>query len=288
SRPNPFQRFKHQTGTLLHPTDGSFAFAFTDWNGDGSQDLIAIKKRGTGTGSIEVHIFSGATNFQNLLLTTGTPLPETADDDTYAFALVDWNRDGRPDLFAVQKKKTDSGTTEINIFSGASNFQEGLLRKVATRLPETDENTDFVVADWSGDGKPDLVAIHKRFTDTRLTEVQILAGKSNFEDEILRVGTRLRETDANWAFAATKWQGGSSLDLVCINRAGQSSTEVGILSGKSLFQEFLVSGSTALQRTDATFDFVVADWDGKGRPELVAVKKSGTGTRSTEVHVLGE
>ncbi|KAK0619561.1 hypothetical protein B0T14DRAFT_566399 [Immersiella caudata] len=285
---SPFKRFKFQTGTLLHPTDATFAFAITDWNGDGVQDLVAIKKSGTGTGSTEVHIFSGASNFRNLLLTAGTPLPET--DETYDFALADWNGDGRPDLFAIQKSKTESGTTEVNILSGASNFQDWLLRKSVVYLPETDENTAFVLADWSGDGKPDLMAVKKRFTDTRLTEVEILSGKSTFQESVLRIGINLGETDANWSFAATKSGslGSSRLDLVCINRAGQKSTEVGILSGRSLFQEFLVNGSTALPRTDATFDFVVADRDRNGRPDLVAIKKSGTDTRSTEVHVLGE
>ncbi|WP_208921653.1 hypothetical protein [Streptomyces capitiformicae] len=44
---------------------------------------------------------------------------------------------------------------------------------------------------------------------------------------------------------------------------------------------------TALHETDATFDFGLADWDRDGRPDLVALKKSNTGTNSTEVHILG-
>ncbi|MFF4161562.1 hypothetical protein [Streptomyces sp. NPDC001678] len=37
---------------------------------------------------------------------------------------------------------------------------------------------------------------------------------------------------------------------------------------------------------DRTFEFSVADWNRDGRPDLLAIKKSGTGTNSTEVHIL--
>jgi hypothetical protein len=37
--------------------------------------------------------------------------------------------------------------------------------------------------------------------------------------------------------------------------------------------------------TSDTFDFAMTDWD-VGGPDLVAIKKSNTGTRSTEVHIL--
>ena len=37
---------------------------------------------------------------------------------------------------------------------------------------------------------------------------------------------------------------------------------------------------------DSTFAFTVTNWDRNGRPDIAAIKKSGTGTGSTEVHVL--
>lgn len=46
-------RFRRQTGTALHETDDSFAFVALS-NGD----LMAIKKRGTGTHTTEVHILT--------------------------------------------------------------------------------------------------------------------------------------------------------------------------------------------------------------------------------------
>ena len=109
----PFDRFILQTGTALHETDDSFAFAITDWDGDGVPDLVAIKKRATGTNSTEVHILSGASNLQQFILQTGTALHET--DDSFAFAITDWDGDGRPDLVAIKKRATGTNSTEVHV-----------------------------------------------------------------------------------------------------------------------------------------------------------------------------
>ncbi|RFU81390.1 beta transducin [Trichoderma arundinaceum] len=225
-----FQEPILQTGTALHNTDGAFDFAITDWNGDGRPDLVAIKKSNTGSNSTEVHILSGASRFQEFILQTGTALHNT--DDTFNFAITDWNGDGRPDLVAIKKSNTGSNSIEVHILSGASKFQKFILQTgTALRNTEDDDMFDFIVTDWTGDGRPDLVAIKKSNT-------------------------------------------------------GSNSTEVHILSGASKFQEFIMQTGTALRNTDDTFDFVMTDWNGNGRPDLVAVKKSRTGSNSTEVHIF--
>ncbi|MCC3776489.1 VCBS repeat-containing protein [Streptomyces sp. UNOB3_S3] len=86
-----------------------------DWDRDGRPDLLAIKKSGTGTNSTEVHVLSGASNYQRFILQTGTALHET--DRTFAFSVADWNRDGRPDLVAIKKSNTGTNSTEVHILS---------------------------------------------------------------------------------------------------------------------------------------------------------------------------
>jgi hypothetical protein len=112
----PFQSYIIQTGTPLHETDGTFDFVMGDWNQDGRPDLIAIKKSKTGSNSTEVHILSGASNFQDFILHTSTPLHEM--DDTFDFVMGDWNPRGRPYLIAIKKSKTGSNSTEVHILSG--------------------------------------------------------------------------------------------------------------------------------------------------------------------------
>ncbi|KAM0469473.1 hypothetical protein ACHAPX_010494 [Trichoderma viride] len=281
-----FQEPILQTGTALHNTDDTFDFAMTDWNGDGRPDLVAIKKSNTGSNSAEVQILSGASRFQELILQTGTALHNT--DNTFDFAMTDWNGNGGPpDLVAIKKSSTGSNSTEVHILSGASKFQESILQ-TETALHNTDNTFNFAMTDWNGDGRPDLVAIKKSNTGLKSTEVHILSGASNFQQFILRTGTALHNTDDTFNFIVTDWTGDRRPDLVAIKKSntGLNSTEVHILSGASNFQEFIMQTGTALYNTDNTFDFKITDWNGNGRPDLVAIKKSRTGSNSTEVHIL--
>jgi len=281
----PFIRFVHQSGTALHETDQTFAFAVADWDRDGLPDLVAIKKSNTGTHSTEVHVLSGASGFQQFVVQTGTALHET--DQTFAFAMADWDRDGTPDLVAIKKSNTGTHSTEVHVLSGASGFQQFVLQ-TGTALHETDQTFDFALTDWDGDGIPDLVAIKKSNTGTHSTEVHVLSGASGFQQFILQTGTALHETDQTFAFAMTDWDRDGKPDLVAIKKSntGTHSTEVHVLSGASGFQQFLLQTGTALHETDQTFAFGLQDWDRDGVPDLVAVKQSNTGTSSTEVHVL--
>jgi hypothetical protein len=228
--------------------------------------------------------FAGS-DFSEFVLQTGTGLQET--DDTFKFLVADWNRDGKPDLLAVKKSGTASRNTEMHILSGASNFKNYILQTM-TALSETSADFDFAVADWNGDGFLDLIVTKKRNTGTRTTEVHVLSGKSNFSDFILQTGTALPETDDTFAFAMGDWNGDGTPDLFAVKKSGTGSntTEIHILGGKSNFGSYLLQTGTALPETDSTFDFAVTDWNGDGKPDVVAVKKSRTASNSTEVHVL--
>ncbi|RYC78783.1 hypothetical protein BFJ63_vAg18343 [Fusarium oxysporum f. sp. narcissi] len=280
-----FQSWILHTGTPLHETDNTFQFTFTDWNGDGRPDLVAIKKSKTGTKSTEVHILSGASNFQSWILQTGTPLHET--DDTFQFMVTDWNGDGRPDLVAIKKSKTGTKSTEVHILSGASNFQSWILQ-TGTPLHETDDTFQFMVTDWNGDGRPDLVAIKMSKTGTNSTEVHVLSGASNFQSWILQTGTALHETDEQYQFIIADWKGRGRQDLVVVNKGkpGADSTEVYTLSGFSNYQNYTLKTKTGLHRTDGGFEFAMVNWNGTGNSDLVAIKKRVTGSNSTEVHIL--
>ena len=44
--------------------------------------------------------------------------------------------------------------------------------------------------------------------------------------------------------------------------------------------------STGLHETGSRFTFCVGDYNGDGTPDLYAIKKSGTSSKKTEVHIL--
>lgn len=280
-----FQNYILQTGSGLHQTDHNFAFAMSDWDRDGRPDLFIIKKNNTGTHSTEVSVLSGASNFQQYLLQTGTVLHQT--DHSFQFAVADWNKDGRQDLFIIKKSNTGTRSTEVSILSGASNFQNYLLQ-TGTPLHQTDETFTFGVADWTGDGKPDLFIIKKSNTGSRSTEVSILSGASNFQRYLLQTGTPLQQTDHTFDFVVADWNNDGRPDLIVIKKSNtrSKSTEIGVLSGTSNFQKFIFETATPQHETDESFAFAATDWNNQNNCDLVIIKKNQTGTQSTEISIL--
>ena len=247
------------TGTPLQETDSSFQFAVASNN-----DLFAIKKRNTGSHSTEVHVLSAASNYQSFILHTGTPLEET--DDSFFFALT-YSRD----LVAIKKNHTGTHTTEVHILSAASNYQTFTLQ-TGTALAETDTNFDFAVASNS-----DIFAIQKQ-TGTHSTEVYVLSAVGHYQRVALHTGTALEESDGTYAFALS---GARDLAVIKKSNTGTHSTEVHLLSQASNYQAFSFHTGTALEETDNTYEFGLTAFR-----DLMVIKKSRTGTRSTEVHVL--
>jgi len=255
--PAPTTTMRLQTGSALHETGDDFDFAVAE-NGD----LFAIKKQG-GASSTELHVLAAASNYQQFTLQTGTCLHPT--DGNWAFALAS-NRD----LFAI--KKQGSATTELHVLSASSNYQQFSLQ-TGTALHPTDGNWEFALAP-----NRDLVAVKKQGGGTNATEIHILSASSNYQQFSLQTGTRIHPTDANWAFALA-----SNRDLVGIKKqgGGTMSTEVHVVSAASSYQEFVLQTGTELHPTAADFAFAFTP-----DRDLFAVKKRGTGTNSTEIHIV--
>ncbi|EXA30607.1 hypothetical protein FOVG_18027 [Fusarium oxysporum f. sp. pisi HDV247] len=279
--------FVLQTGTTLHETDDTVKFLMGDMNKDGRPDLVAVKMSGTSSNSTEVYILSGASGFKTFLTQTGTGLHETSTAH-FDFALTDWNGDNTLDLVVIKKNGTDTKSTEVQILSGASNFQSFILQ-TGTALQETDDTFAFAMGKWDAASKPDLFAIKKSKTGTKSTEMHVLSGASGFQKFILQTGTGLHETDATFDFAVADWNADGCPDLVVVKKSNTSSgsTELHVLSGASNYKNFILHSETALHRTLGMFEFMVADWTRDGRLDLVAIKKRNTASHSTEVHIMG-
>ena len=183
--------------TGFHYTGDEWTFQMADWDHDGHLDLIGVHKNGTPSGKTEVHILSGASGFTQYSLHTRTALSLT--NANHAFAMADWDRDGHLDLFMIQKAGTGSGTTEVHILSGKSNFSQFILH-TRTALQQSDGNWEFIVADWNRDGRPDLIGIAKKATGSGMTEVHILVGASSFDQFILHTRTALGEVGREYQF----------------------------------------------------------------------------------------
>ncbi|KAF4958769.1 hypothetical protein FGADI_2113 [Fusarium gaditjirri] len=187
-----------------------YDFALADWDGDKKLDLVVIKKSGTDSKTTEVSILSGASNFQDVILQTGTALEET--DDAWTFTMGRWSAGRKPDLFAIKKYSTGTNSTEVHVLSGVSNFQKFILQ-TGTCLHETDAAFDFAVADWNADGCPDLVAVWKNSDVTGCALVHVLSGASTYQDFMLHAELPLRDTLGMYEFMVTEWRRNGKLDL---------------------------------------------------------------------------
>lgn len=204
-------------------------FTLTDWNGDGTLDLVVIKKSYTSTNRTEVHIFSGASHFQEILLQYGTALEET--DENWSFGMGKWGTGDKPDLFAIKRSDTGTNTTEVHILCGDNNFQSYLLQ-TSTGLHETDSQFDFIVTDWNGDGRPDLVAVKKSRINGKCTEIHVLSGASTYKNFILRAELPIFKTSGLFEFAVADWTGNKKPDLIAFKKRDPKlrTTEVQVIS----------------------------------------------------------
>jgi hypothetical protein len=205
---------------------GPMDFFPADWSGDGTLDLVMIKKSYTGT---QVRIFSGADKLQTILFEAEINLGKT--DDTWTFGMGKWGEGEKPDLIAIKKSSTVTKTTEVYILKGDDRFRTAKLQ-TQTALHETDSKWDFVVADWNGDGKPDLVAIKKSETATKCTEVHVLSGASSFQEFSLRAETPLFKTHGLFEFAVADWTRNGKSDLIAFKKreTATGNTEVHVMT----------------------------------------------------------
>lgn len=249
-----------QTGTALGETGANFSFVVGPNN-----DLLAIQRQGTGTGSTEVHGLAASSGYKSFSLHTGTPLEET--DARFSFAAAP-----NGDLFAIKRAGTGTHSTELHVLTAASNYKSFSLH-TGTPLEETPEGFAFAVA-----SNGDLFAIKKRDTGTGRTEIHVLSAASGYQSFSLHTGTGLHETDDNFEFFVN-----GARDVVAVKKSatGTGHTEVHILSAASGYQAFSFQSATPLEETGDDFAFGLT-----AAGDLMAVKKAHTGTGSTEVHIV--
>ncbi|AKJ07036.1 LYCV glycosyl hydrolase [Archangium gephyra] len=198
-----FQSFLLHAATGLHNTgtDLTWVFLVGDYNGDGRKDLYAVNKNANG--KTDVHVLNGADNFKTFLLHAVSGSANIGTDNSQMLDLADFNNDGKLDLWVISKAATGSGTTEVHVLNGADNFATYILHSsTALGLTGTDGRWYFSVADYNGDGRPDLYATNKAATASGKTEIHVLNGADGFKTFLLHSASALgvTGTDHRWVF----------------------------------------------------------------------------------------
>ena len=238
----------HTSTTLPTTTPASsWAFVTGEHTGDGLPDLYAIKK--SGPTSTEVYILDGADQYQSWSLHSSTLLQTSAPLEAWSFAVGDYNRDGKHDLYALHKDTQNAAA--LYILDGAHNFKTWLLQ---TTLPFTASGPAsswaFELADYTQDRIPDLYLIKRQGVIS--TEVHILDGADAYQSWSLHTTTELPQTgtDNNWEFRIADYNPDDIPDLYAIKKHGAISTELYILNGADQFQSYLLQRATPLHQSD--------------------------------------
>lgn len=249
--------------TALPPSGRDYAWEFDlgDYNRDGTLDLYIIAKNGA-SGTTEVHVLDGARAYGAYLRNSTTLLARTGNEGRWVFKMGDFNRDGTPDLYAIDRMGA-SGKTDVHVLNGATNYKSFLTNSAsALGFTGKGDSWKFELADFNRDGFLDLYTILKTGGSGR-TEVHVLSGANNFKSFLLNKATILPQTgsDNTWDFEVQDFNNDGAPDLYAINKRGVSGkTEISILSGASSFQSYLLNVASGLSATgsDNSWDFVIA------------------------------
>ena len=204
------------------------------------------------------------------------------DDGVWTFA--DLNGDGFQDLAYIKTRNTGSGKIEVHSASNESLFKEDTLH-TGTAFPVQDEGT-WLMQDWTGDGKADLIYIKKRNTGTKMVEIHIATAESGYRSFALQTGTCFEceagesedEDDGVWSLSRKG-------DLVYIKtrNCGSDRIEYHIASRASNYKQFTHHTPTAFDvEDDGTW--CIAPARSGDFADLYYIKTSNTGSGKVEVH----
>jgi len=198
-----YQSFLLHAATSLSempPTNNKFQFTLGSLAGDHRSNLYAIAINNTGSGTVEVHTMSEASNYSAWILHSASALAPVADSSTWQFKIGD--QSGSGDLIAIPHTATGSGRTEVHILSRASGYQNFTLH-IATPLGYTsDSQFAYTLGDYDNDGIPDLYAVLMNGSGSGQTEVHVLSGAGHYTNWIEHTPSALGPTSpSSWQFS---------------------------------------------------------------------------------------
>jgi len=184
-------------------------------------------------------------------------------------------------LVYIKTQNTPSGYVEVHIASGASTYKTRTVEVVTTFANEQDGQWN--VYNYEGNGKPDLVFIKTSNTGTGTDEVFVASAASSYQTRLLSTGTTFTvENNGFWQLGDYSANG----DLIYIkdNNTGTGTTEVHIASKASGYQTRLLDvGSTFTEEQNGPW--LLIDFNGDGVLDLTYIKYQNTGSGTVEVHV---
>ncbi|WP_431825133.1 hypothetical protein [Burkholderia sp. F1] len=268
---------------LVQAEDNNGDFSVINFELGWASDLVFFKRRNTESNTIEIHELSARTLYQGFGLHTATALSQQEDQNGDFYLGIFNDNAYRPDLFFIKRRNTDSNTIEVHVLSGNSGYQDFLLHTPTPLSQNEDQNGDFAIADFNGDGTRDLVFIKRRNTDSGTIELHVLSAKSGYQEFTLHADTALAQSeDQNGDFSFVFLD---ALAFIKRRNTDSNMVELHVLSPQSGYKEFWVHTATCFpQSEDANGDFQIGML-GFGAAGFFFVKRRNTESDQIEVHV---
>ena len=247
-----------------------------------------VRRRGRSgcrTEALESRCLLTTAPFQTHFVATPTIVPQFTDG-RYQFALADLDGDTKQELFAIRPNGTASGKVEVSVYAGGNNYQELIYRK-ATALNAVSSDWQFRVFEYSNSV---LIAAFNPNDSSGSVSVDLMSSSQNYNTSTHFVTAAPASPDL-WDLDVADYNNDSYLDVIGVLKHGASNqTEVHVYSGKEegggRYQLPLLHAVTPLEPVGSEFDFIARKYDGDSTPDIVGIKRFGTGTNTTEIHVL--
>ncbi|KAG8534026.1 uncharacterized protein KY384_000869 [Bacidia gigantensis] len=265
--------------TSFELTDSTTKFFILNWQKWGGNALIAIKSSASDPNNIDFLFTNKVDDLTAEVTTQQISIPQGSPQNS-RYVVGQLEKDDKdPCLFVLKQSGTLEKITVIEAYSLSNGNKR--LDAIETPLPGTDGNWSFLLAYWKGEAREkrhDVVAIKKFHTINKKVEIHVLDGASDYKNWLAHKYTALDEIPEQADFVMTDWNGDGTLDLVAISKASDGSAfSVDILAGAADYRDFLVRAEVkaAILNTHVDYDFAMTDMTGDGRPDLVAIQKSG-------------
>jgi hypothetical protein len=241
----------------------TIAVLVADINGDGRPDIVVANDSVSGF----VSVLMNTTLPGSSSLSFTAPQIFAAGTGPISLAAGDFNGDGRPDLAVV-----NGGDNTVSVLLNTTPFKSLAASFAAQQTFAVGHFPDSVqVADFNGDGRPDLVVANKQddMVSVLLDTTPFRSGMPSFAaQQTFQVG----HAPASVSFGDINDDGRP--DLVTADNGDNAvsvllnTTPVGASSASFAPKEFFLVGTNPVA-------VAVADLDGDGRPDLAVTNASG-------------
>ncbi len=267
----PFISTFYNEGALLFSATPNYTFSYVsskpyfkigDVDGDGKPDILLLNVAANSISVLRNTSTSGLISFASKIdFTTGT--------SPHGFSIVDVDGDGKPDIVAA-----NIGSTTISVLlntstAGSVSFAAKVDISLGSRTSE-----DLALADFDGDGKPDI-----GFISTNSTSGVVFRNTSS-------IGSVSFVSATGFLFGTP-----SLKTILCADFDGDGKVDMAILSFVSASLAYIfrntsttgtISFASPVSVSSGTISawFTAGDVDGDGKPDLVTTNITGKNVRT--------